>query len=162
MRAASPLSVTIERFGVWNGFLGCLGMLLCLCCGAWFALSRDGSSPWEIALVAFAASGSLLGLLTSVRQAPVVLRWDSQYWHSSQGVGADRECGPWRVRVLLDLGAFMLLRLEADDSAIRLKPLWLPLQRHGSRAHWHDLRCALHMRSGAPARADPPQLADLI
>ena len=162
MRAASPLSVTIERFGVWNGFLGCLAALLCLCCGAWFALSRDGGMPWKLALLAFIASGSLLGLLTSARCAPVVLRWDSRRWYSSHGVGADRESGPWRVRVLLDLGGFMLLRLEADDSAIPLKPLWLPLQRHGLRAHWHDLRCALHMRSGAPAPVDPPQLADLI
>jgi hypothetical protein len=135
-------------------------MLLCLCCGAWFAISRDGASPWQFALVAFAASASLLGLITSVRRAPVVLRWDSQRWHSGDGVGADRECGPWRLRVMLDLGGFILLRLESDDPAIPLKPRWLPLQRRGLHADWHCVRCALHVRTGAPASAPRPQIAD--
>jgi hypothetical protein len=160
MRAASPLRVTIERFGVWNGFLGCLGVLLCLNCGLWLALSRDGSSPWQVALVVFAGSACLLCLISSIRRAPVVLRWDSQRWHSGDGVDADRECGPWRLRVSLDLGSFILLRLESDDPAVPLKPRWLPLQRHGLRADWHAVRCALHVRTGAPASTQRPQVAD--
>ena len=161
MRAASPLRVTVERFGVWNGFVGCLGVLVCLCAGTWFCVSRAGVFSWTFGLVAFATSVSLFGLITSIRRAPIGLRWDSQRWFCSHGVDADRESGPWRARVLLDLGSFMLLRLDAGDPEMPLKPMCLPLQRHGLRAHWHSVRCAVHVRDAYPSRAHAPQLADL-
>ena len=161
MRASSPFRVTVERFGVWNGFVGCLGVLLCLCSGAWLCVSPGGLFSWTFGLVAFATSGSLLGLITSVRRAPLRLRWDSQRWFCGNGMDADRESGPWRARVLLDLGGFMLLRLDADDPAMPLRSLCLPLQRAGLHAHWHFVRCAVHARDAQPIRAHTLPLADL-
>ena len=161
MRATSPFRVTIERFGVWNGFVGCLGALVCLCAGAWLCVSRTEVFSWTFVLLALATSVSLFCLITSVRRVPIGLRWDSQRWFCSHGVNADLESGPWRARVLLDLGSFMLLRLDADDPAMPLRHVCLPLQRHGLRAHWHAVRCAIHARDVHPIQAHTPQLADL-
>jgi hypothetical protein len=63
-----------------------------------------------------------------------------------------------RLRVVLDLGPWLLLRFAADPatrSAAWLpsgSPIWIALQRQGLQAEWHAIRCTLY----SPPSAGPP------
>lgn len=153
MRAAPPLQVKAERFDLWNALLAGLAVLVLLVMSAWFASDTIELPLWGAWSMAGGTLGVLLALVTSTRRAPVGLRWDSQHWYCTGFGEVDREEGPWRVRVPIDLGGFMLLRLDAPGDPRGWISRWLPVQRFGLRGDWHALRCALSAHSPEVARA---------
>jgi hypothetical protein len=153
MRSAPPLQVTVERFDLWNALLGGLAVLVLLVAGAWFASGHHELHWWGSWLMGGGTLGALLALMSGARQAPIGLRWDSQHWYCGAYGDSGREDGPWRVRVPIDWGGFMLLRLEPPDGIPRLSSRWLPLRRSGVRGDWHALRCALGAHTAQAARS---------
>ncbi len=143
MRAAPPLLASVERFDFWNALLAILGGLVVLVGCVWWGGDHAETPMWVEWLVGFSAAASVLGLGASLRRRPVFLRWDSQHWYCSQPYPTDREDGPWRLSVPIDLGDFMLLRLESLDDSRPATSRWLPVQRLTWPADWHALRCAV-------------------
>jgi len=60
--------------------------------------------------------------------------------------------------VMMDLGAWMLLRLEATDKADGWWPSfqWLPVSQRLVGPSWHGLRVALY--GAPPGRPDPSSM----
>jgi hypothetical protein len=157
MRASPAFQVVLDRFGVWRWAV--LGFALSGACvmAAWLA-AQPASVPaamrWLTALVAFAVLG--LGACAS-RVQPVSLRWDGQLWHLGPPASAGHEPRSGELRVLIDLGPWMLLRFEPAASTWRHRATWLPAQRRGLESQWHALRCAAHSprpQPGADVSAD--------
>jgi hypothetical protein len=93
----------------------------------------------------------LLAAAARVRRvAPVELHWDSRCWHwrPADDPGARPAAGT--LAVALDLGPWMLLRLDALEPSKAARRTWLPVQRRGLEAHWHALRCAVYCARPAP------------
>ena len=157
MRAAPPLQVNVERFDFWNALLAGLAVLILLVACSWFASSRSIVPPWAAWLMGSSTIAALLALLASARRVPVGLRWDSQHWYCGRYGDSDEEDGPWRARVAVDLGGFMLLRLEPPDVTRRLMFRCLPVQRSGVRGDWHALRCAVSAHGLETAHPAHPQ-----
>jgi hypothetical protein len=81
----------------------------------------------------------------ALHQRPIDLRWDGQAWYLGD---ATSDAVPGELGVMLDLGAWMLLRFKPLPSG---KVVWLPVQRRGLEAEWHALRCAVYAsRSARP------------
>ena len=153
MQAASAVQVDVQRFGVWNIALGLLSATTVSVAAAWLATRNDELPGWSgMLLVAIVLVGVVLGVADMLRRQPVALRWDGQRWHvTDRSRGAD----PVEVsdlRVVLDLGAWMLLRLRCDESRRALRRGWIPVQRRGIESHWHALRCALYTHGTASIR----------
>ena len=68
------------------------------------------------------------------------------------GLGAEQSCVP---AVMIDLGAWMLLRLEAMDKADTSRPSfqWVAVSQRLVGPSWHGLRVALYC--APPGRQDP-------
>ena len=160
MRVAPPLRVKVERFDIWNALLAGLGVLVFLVVGAWFASNHAATPPWGGCLAGCFMAASVLGAGAHVRRAPVSLRWDSRHWYFARLGVMEHEDGPWTVRVPIDLGGFMLLRLEPQDDRNRMRPRWLPVQRPGLQVDWHALRCAVHSSRVDRASSTAPHAAD--
>jgi hypothetical protein len=135
MRAAPALRVTVRRFAAWRAAVA----LLCATAAAALA-GWSLSLSWACAAAVLAAAISL----PLTRRAPLPLSWDGEQWHA--GPDGAPAVTP---RVMLDLGDFLLLRLDGAGRAG-----WLPVQRRGLDGSWHALRCALY--SPRPAASVPP------
>jgi hypothetical protein len=153
MRAAPALGVTVPRSPHWCAALALLATLVTASTAAW-ALQRGGDALGVLALLGVLLLGSVL-LWRAWRRPRWHLRWDGQAWWLA-APGAEPRAG--ELRLSLDLGAWLLLQFRAAPGGPRLgRRVWLPLQRRGSPADWHALRCALY--SPRPA-ADPPRATD--
>ena len=107
-----------------------------------------GRLPW-------AAAGALgLALVRPRRPAAVRrLRWDGREWSLALGDGPAQ---PGTLAVALDLGGWLLLRLEAPQAPRRR---WLAVDRRSAGTAWHALRCAVYSARpapGGPSAAVPP------
>ena len=156
MRAAPPLQLTVDRFGVWRALLGALLATALAAIGLWLWLGRR--QPFGAALspgglpALLAAAGLALGVAaTRLRAAAFSLRWDGAAWHVGAPGSAPDE--PWsgRVRVAVDLGGWLLLRFVPASGPRRCAYRWLALQRGAHAAQWHALRGAVYS-----ARFNPP------
>lgn len=138
MRGPAPLSLQAPADGgAWRR--------------AWLALHLSAAAAllaWAPgAISAWAALGLLaLGLRSWRRMAPAAgpaLAWDGQAWRVGERAV--------QVRLALDLGGWMLLRLDGEDRARD----WLPLSPARAGALWPALRAALYAtalpRPEAPA-----------
>ena len=157
MRASPAFQVVLARFGVWRWAV--LGFALSGACvmAAWL-VSQPASAPaatcWLTALLAL---GLLVLGASSSCMRPVSLRWDGQLWHLGPPASAGHEPHDGELRVLIDLGPWMLLRFEPADSTWRRRATWLPVQRRGLESQWHALRCAVYSprpKPGADVAAD--------
>jgi hypothetical protein len=150
MRAAPPLLVLLQRFGVWRGAVGGLGALTLAAIGGWWiAHGQDVGLMGSMGL-ALVAVVTLAAVISLGRIGACWLRWDGRCWRLGRidaGPGGDGRVGD--VRVALDLGPWMLLRFEPAEA--RRRPIWLPLQRHGLEVQWHALRCAVYAPRPLPA-----------
>jgi len=160
MRAAPPIRVKVERFDAWNALLAGLGALVLLVAGAWWGSDHAGLALWCEWLVGCFTVASVVGLGACFRRLPVYLRWDARHWYCASQGDTDQEDGPWRVRAPIDLGGFMLLRLESQDDSNPMTPRWLPVQRRGLPTDWHALRCAVHCSRADRASSTDPRAAD--
>jgi hypothetical protein len=128
------------------------------------SLAAAAAAGWGLAWVtgpqsAATALGALLAAATVlVRVAPwrprpaVALVWDGSVWR------VDGVPGP--LRVSLDLGPWMLLRLQAGASGrfLGARTHWLPVSAAEAGASWHALRVAAHAGDGAAAMPSAPHV----
>ena len=153
MRSSPAFHVVLDRFGVWRAAVigvvlaGALAML------AWFVLQPPPPAPALLRWVALFMTTIVCGLgLSLARVPPMRLRWDGQLWHLGPAETAGRELRSGSLRVIIDLGVWMLLRFEPETPGERPRAVWIPAQRRGLEASWHGLRCAVH--SPRPRRAE--------
>jgi hypothetical protein len=143
MRAAPALQLTLERFSAWRMSVALLCAAATAAMAAWL-----GAGPWT-AVAATLAAGASLPL---TQRAPRRLSWDGVRWRLGAVATPVDELPSGTLSVMIDLGAFLLLRFEADE----MRALqWLPVQRNGLEASWHALRCALYSSRPAAASASP-------
>ena len=156
MQTASAVQVTVQRFGVWNTVLCLISATALSVVAAWLVTRDDELPGWSGMLLTASALVGVLGGVDLLRRRPIVLRWDAQRWHVTDPcLGA----GPIEVselRVVLDLGGWMLLRFRGDAPPTALRRGWIPVQRRGIEPHWHALRCAVYAHGAAQVR--PPIL----
>ncbi len=149
MQAASAVEVTIQRFGVWNMALGLISATAASVVVAWLVTRNEDLAGWSgIALIASVLIG-LAGVIDLARRKPVVLRWDAKRWHLTDPSGGTGEIDLLELRVALDLGSWMLLKIHADVPQRRLQGGWIPVQRQGLESQWQSLRCAVYARGAA-------------
>lgn len=143
MQAAPAVRVIIERFGMWNAAVGLAAALSVLVSTAWFATRTAGGPAWQPALVALSLGVALIGLWKAVQRRPLSLRWDTQAWYVARASDGSSERGPAQLRVMIDTGAWLLLKLSLATASGAGSHRWIPVQRHGIEAEWHALRCAV-------------------
>jgi hypothetical protein len=151
MRAAPPLQVTLQRFGVWRGAVMALAGSGLATSAAWLATQPRpiGLAAWVAAIVAMLAVLMLSRSL--LRTPPMHLRWDGLVWHLGPSVAAPV---PGDLHAVIDLGPWMLLRFVPTAPAAR-RAVWLPAQRRGLEAQWHALRCTVYAPRPAPPGKSP-------
>lgn len=124
----------------------------------WLIPEQDIAPPLRLGL----AAAALISVGLAVRVAGSAggrrLRWDgADWWFGRPGEIPDHmEIG--RLRVMLDLSAFMLLSFKPLQAQARPRVQWIAVQRRGLDAHWHALRCAVY---SAPPQASPLTPGDL-
>lgn len=143
MRASPAFQVVLDRFGVWRGAVTCAALSGAVVMTVWLVSQPPlpGAARWGLALSAFALL--MLGA-TAARVRPVSVRWDGQLWHLGPPGSAGHEPHDGQMRVLLDLGPWMLLRFDRAEASRRSRAVWLPVQRRGLESQWHALRCAVY------------------
>jgi hypothetical protein len=149
MRESVFFEASLRRFEVWRGAVVVVGVLAISALTAW-ALAMSASEP-EPGAMLVAAVAVLLGVVTAwaiwslTRVERGVLSCRDGTWTFVSDVGAARS---GVLEVAIDLGAFLLLRLDRGGAG-----LWLPVQRRGLESQWHALRCAVY---APPALVDAP------
>ncbi len=148
MRASPAFQITLEHFGAWRvAILAAMG-LATAALAAWWLTDHPERPRTVAAALTMICAGALSACATLWRCPLTRLRWDGQCWHVASCDGGD-EVPARRLDVAVDLGVWMLLRLDQDTSAGGRRIRWLPAQRRGHVAHWHALRCAVY--SARPA-----------
>jgi len=150
MRESVFFEASLRRFGVWRTAVLVVGVLAISTLTA-RAAARSASEPEPGATLAVVVA-TLLGVLTAwaiwslTRVASGVLSCRDGIWTFISDVGAARSGA---IEVAIDLGAFLLLRLDRGGAC-----LWLPVQRRGLGPKWHALRCAVY--APRPLVSAPP------
>ncbi|WP_349742789.1 hypothetical protein [Roseateles cavernae] len=143
-RQASAFQITVGPDRAWCVLMAALAVLAG---GALLAalMSQSGLGLPAIPRLGWLLFGALLlpgaGWLgwRCGRTRPANLRWDAQQWWLDET--------PVRPRVVIDLGAWLLLRL-----ALRSRlPCYLPLARTSCAAQWPQLRATLYSARTAPS-----------
>ena len=80
------------------------------------------------------------------RPEAVTLAWDGQHWRANGCPGS--------LDLMIDLGPWMLLRLQPDEPARRA--IWIPVSAADAGAAQHALRAAVYSRSSKPIPSPPP------
>lgn len=144
MRAAPAVQVHVQRFVAWNGMLMSVGVMAMAACSAWFVARGDDLPAWSEGVIAAAVLIAWVGAWTSLRRHPVRLRWDSRHWYLAQPDRRVDETGPAQVQVMIDAGAWLLLRFVPEGRPSQQLAQWIPVQRSGLEDQWHALRCAVY------------------
>jgi hypothetical protein len=153
MRAAPPVQALSRAAGAWR-------MVQCVLCataagslvfwaGCWWA----GPGVWSA--LAGGAAAALAWVLVRRFDRPAVqrLRWDGNAWF------ADAPGTEWvrgRAVLVIDLGAWVLVRFFLEGHRPWPQSRWLPLSRTDNHGAWHGLRVALHARASLPEAAPMP------
>ena len=154
MGGTVSVEVSVARFRVWRAAVGVVAGVALACLLAWSVAMLGSVSPermpWVAGVAVLLAGATLViaGSLMRVRAGELSCR-DGQ-WHFAPARGAPRVGA---LVVALDLGSFLLLRLDEQ----RHRPTWLPVQRRGLEREWHALRCAVY--SPPPAAAESAESA---
>jgi hypothetical protein len=157
MRAIAACQFSLNRFGVWRLAVMALTGSVVLTLLFWF-LGQPLALHWGIAAAVGVVAIASLGLGASLGQIKEVsLSWDGLDWHVGPADSAGHEGAAGTLSVTLDLGAWMLLRFQADTPGRGSRMTWLPVQRRGLEPQWHELRCAVY--SPRPARDAAPDAA---
>lgn len=144
MRASPACQVVLKRFGVWRAAVTGLALLSVACIVSWLATRGSPITPGLVGSVIAATVGTIFLLRSLLRMPQRQLRWDGQVWHLATV--------PGELAVVVDLGAWMLLRFAPADSTRATRAVWLPVQRRGLEAQWHALRCAVYSPRPAPGQ----------
>ena len=154
MRESPAVQVHLHRFAAWRAAVALIALAAVGAAAAWAVAQATSNADRNLAVV-FAVAGALaaaaIALAVSLaRVAPGVLASEAGSWTFTPDAGTSRSGA---LTVAIDLGWFLLLRLESREHA----HVWLPVQRRGLEREWHALRCAVHSpprrerRSGAEA-----------
>ena len=155
MHAAPPLRMSLAPDQRWQAFtVACTGAAAANF-AAWLASAAEWHGPRVAAAALFAAALASMACLHWVRrrEASGLLVWDGAAWSWAIGQAPASEGG---VRVMIDLGAWMLLRFEPALSPSRTT--WLAASRRQAGALWPVWRATLFARpavNGLPAAPDP-------
>ncbi len=156
MQAASAVQVTVQRFGVWNTALGLVSATALSAVATWLVTRHDELPGWSGVLLMASVLVGVLGAVDLLRRWPIRLLWDTQRWQVTDpglGTGSIDVC---ELRVVLDLGGWMLLKFRCDAPRRTLRRGWIPVQRRGLESHWHALRCAVYAHAAASVRPPTP------
>lgn len=136
--------------------------LLAFACNlAWCA---SGTEPRSMAVWVISNSLAMWLAVTAVRatrSTPLSLRWDTLNWRLGPMTSVGEEPAAGQLKVVIDLGSWMLLRFVQTEPAV-LSAGWrcglrpqscLAVQRKGLEPTWHALRCAVY--SSRPAKLAP-------
>ena len=139
MRAPPAVAVRCTGGWPWRLLNIALPTLAAGVVATWVLLQLD--APAAPAAIGAVAVLLLAWRLSRPRQR--VLQWDGQRW-TVDGV-------PGRLQLMVDLGAFMLLRLRPEQG----RGPWTAVTAAEAGAAWHGLRAAVYSRppetpSGAP------------
>jgi hypothetical protein len=134
MRSAPAVQVVVVPHRGWRAVQSFLYAATAAVVAAW-AGARLG---WPAVAAAGAAAAVLAWWRTGSESRP--LRWDGRQWQLDGVSGA--------VAVMIDLGAWMLLRFEGTAGA---PAAWLALSRAEGAADWHGLRTALYAAAPTPS-----------
>lgn len=153
---APPFEFPVCPSRAWRAFVAALGVAAAGSIALWVGLDdlRRASVAWWAAGAAGALACALLAGSLWPRGTSR-LAFDGSAWRwLPPGSAAGAEGIPVRPGVAIDLGGFLLLKLEAPGRRAR----WLPLERRGDAPIWHAMRCALHdaRDQGMPAAAAGP------
>lgn len=144
MRTAPAVQCALEADTRWRAGLCFLQAGTAACAAAWATLWVQGP-VWAACALAGAAAALAGGLAWAAGRGGLErLAWDgTQWWLHGGAAPSAREA---EVRLVVDLGGWLLLRIEPWRTPRR--PCWRALSRRRHRAAWHALRCALYARRG--------------
>ena len=142
MRAAPAVSVQAGRSPGWRTVQTALAAWAATALAAW-VLGHLQQPFWPaLTLVPLAAAWAW----RAGRQPPVALVWDGQSW------SADGQTGV--LEVMIDLGAWLLLRLRSAEAGRRTR--WIPVSRADAGPAFHALRAAVYCRAYEPSSGVRP------
>ena len=132
MRTAPPVSVRCSGGAAWHALRAGLPALAAGALAAW-ALGHAGwpASP-ALAVVLLAAAVAW----RPAQPSPVSLAWDGQRWQTDGTPGA--------LSVMIDAGAFLLLRLRPEGQ--REGSRWIAVTAREAGPAMHALRAAAYAR----------------
>jgi hypothetical protein len=146
----TPPPVSIDDVSARNGWRGVQAALYALGAAA-LAAWAGGHLHWEPSAWAIALSGGLAAgaIGWALSRAPAArLRWTGAQWLLR--VADDHELPVMPPAVMLDSGAWMLLRCSGGDAGSR----WLAVSRSAAGAEWPHFRAAVY--SAAPGLSSAP------
>ena len=155
MRAAPALEATLDSARPERVLIVILHVTAGLVWVTWGVLHSAMQVGWVGLLAMHAAVGLIsggLGLLLARRALPVAagrLGWTGQHWVLRQQVDQVLH----RVQVTLDLGTWLLLRLQPTANS---QPIWRIARQRTAGPTWHALRVALHAHTGVTKAEDNP------
>ena len=154
MRASPAFQVSLQQFAFWRTGVALLALMASASTLAWCASGTELKPGWVWLLAILLTLALVFGGFLAARTPSMRLRWDTQSWRLGPAVTAGEE--PWsgELAVVIDFGAWMLLRFRHTHSMQRpgllTSQIWLSVQRGGGAASWHALRCAVY--SSRPAQ----------
>jgi hypothetical protein len=145
VRTAPPVSVRCSGGAAWHALGAGLPALAAGALAAW-ALGHAGWPAAPAVAVVLLAAGVAW---RPARPAPVWLAWDGSRWQADGTPGS--------LSVMIDAGAFLLLRLQPEGR--RGASRWIAVSAREAGPAMHALRAAAYARvAGADAAAGPDGL----
>jgi hypothetical protein len=146
MRAAPPVDAALGGGRLERMLMVLLHALAGGVCAAWLGLHAGWQRPgWWLATLGVAAALGVLGAVLARRVLPATpgrLRWTGAQWALHM---PGQELPLQRVVVAIDVGGWMLLRLQGQD---RPFVVWRVAAARSARGGWHGLRVALVAHAG--------------
>jgi len=156
MHAAPPVRMSLAPDPAWRYFVTACAGAAAANLSAWIAAQAQWRGPETMAVALMAAVLACALAARALRRDGTgvgMLAWDGATWmwapgHSQPAAG--------ELRVMIDLGAWMLLRLVPTASAQRAS--WLTASRRQAAALWPLWRAAIFSRrpGSEPATAADP------
>lgn len=154
MRAPPPFEMDCRETAPWRAAQAALWALAGACLGAWgvtaldaldgpLAAALQGPAPALAGVLALTAAAAGLGWRLA-RPLRAHLAWTGREWVA--GFAPQPAAGPAQVRLMIDLGGWLLLRVRVPGvpGGPGGRARWLGVARAAAGADWHLLRAALY------------------
>ena len=155
MHAAPSVRMSLAPDRAWRGFVVICAGAAAANLAAWFAALADSMAPTAIIVSSLAcALGATLAWRVVRRQGTGLLNWNGVDWSWAPDATAP---AVGKLRVMIDLGAWVLLRFAPADAARRAT--WLAASRRQAAGAWTQWRAALLARRPNAQPAEPAPTA---
>ena len=155
MHAAPPVRMSLAPDRAWLGFVVVCAGAAAANLVAWLAALADAMAATVIAASLLAcALGTTLAWRVVRRHGKGLLNWNGADWSWAPDATAP---AAGKLRVMIDLGAWMLLRFAPADAARRAT--WLAASRRQAAGAWPQWRTALLARRPNAEPAEPASTA---